>query len=138
MNTCPYRNEENGFEHRCTPERNGCTDRRRRSSGKSRTRAHGAVALLLARFQTLAESPSGKKRRVGWIPSPRPKTTVAKTVVSDCGPRTAAHEAGASFSSVCGHRHGDSSERSSENVPRETSVCCPTMPPGPANWTEYC
>src|SRR6266404_368369 len=49
-------------------------------------------------------------------------------VVSDCGPRTPAHEAGTSFSSVCGHRHGDSSERSSENVPRETSVCCPTMP----------
>jgi hypothetical protein len=27
LNTCAYRSEENGFEHRCTPERNGCTDR---------------------------------------------------------------------------------------------------------------
>jgi len=26
LNTCAYRSEENGFE-RCTPERNGCTDR---------------------------------------------------------------------------------------------------------------
>jgi hypothetical protein len=45
-------------------------------------------------YMTLTD-PSGKKRRVGWIPSPKPKTTVSKTVVSDCGPRTAAEDASA-------------------------------------------
>jgi len=39
-------------------------------------------------------NPSSKNRRVGRIPRQRPKTTVSKTVASDCGPRATAHEAG--------------------------------------------
>jgi hypothetical protein len=39
-------------------------------------------------------NPSSKNRRVAWIPSPSPKETAYKTVVSDCVAWTPAHEAG--------------------------------------------
>src|ERR1700722_1481582 len=67
-----------------------CASNDRRLKERPRATVHQTV---VGAFRGQKPNPSGKKRRVAWIPSPTPKETAYKTVVSDCGPRTAAHEA---------------------------------------------